>query len=178
MTGRLVDLSMSLNRRQRVTTELEPGQDFRETFDKLKDSELDIEIKKHRKKRSLDANAYAWKLIGELSAVLRLPPNYVYISYIRDIGGNFEIVPVREDHIEHWNQVWCGNHIGRFTEDLGPCRNIRGYHNIRSCIGSSDFDTSQMSRLIDELIHDCKEQGIETMTERELSLLKEGWGKK
>lgn len=51
MTGRLVDLSFGRNRKQRITVEID--RDFREDFDKLKDAELDIEIKKHRQKRSL-----------------------------------------------------------------------------------------------------------------------------
>ncbi len=177
MTGRLVDMSLSLDRRQRVTIELEPGQDFRETFDQLKDAVLDVEIKKHHKKRSLDANAYAWLLINKLSVILHISPNEVYRQHIRDVGGNFEVVPVQEGHLEHWDRLWCKGHDGRMTVDMGPCRNIRGYHNVRSYFGSSDFDTAHMSRLIDNLIQDCKAQGIETLTERELSLLKEAWGK-
>lgn len=61
-------------------------------------------------------------------------------------------------------------------EDLGPCRNIKGYHNIRSYISSSDYDTAQMSRLIDLVAEDCRENGIETMTPQQLDALKSRWG--
>ena len=61
-------------------------------------------------------------------------------------------------------------------EDLGPCRNIKGYHNIRSYISSSDYDTAQMSRLIDLVVEDCRENGIETMTPQQLDALKSRWG--
>ena len=44
--------------------------------------------------------------------------------------------------------------------------------------GSSTYNTRQMSRLIDSLIEECKEQGIETMTPAELALLKEDWDAK
>ena len=57
MTGRLVDMSFSLNRKQRIT--LEVDSDFRNLWDKLNQEPLlDIEIKKHRNKRSHSANAY------------------------------------------------------------------------------------------------------------------------
>ena len=42
------------------------------------------EIKQERKSRSLNANAYYWRLCGELSAALRIPPNDIYRQHIRD----------------------------------------------------------------------------------------------
>lgn len=56
MRGRLVDLAYGLNGRQRITVEV--TRDFREDFDRLREADLDIEIKKHREKRSKSANAY------------------------------------------------------------------------------------------------------------------------
>ncbi len=176
MKGRLVDLSFSINRKQRITLELE--EDFRGQYDKLKDTDLSVEIKKFRKKRSLDANAYAWVLMGQLAVQMRNTPQEIYRQYIPDIGNNFQIVPIQEDAIEEWDKLWCEGHIGRMTDDLGPCRNTPGYHNIRCYKGSSDYDTAQMARLIDMIIEDCKVCGIETMSERELSLLKVEWNGK
>lgn len=175
MRARLHDLSRGLDGGYLLT--VSTREDIRGLFEALREKDLDIDLKKHREKRSLDANAYFWSLCNLLSAKLRIPPNDVYRNYIRDIGGNFEIVPVKEERIEDWRRIWCRGHSGRIVDDLGPCRTIKGYHNTRCYIGSSDYDTAQMSRLIDMIVEDCREQGIETMTERELSLLKEGWGK-
>lgn len=159
---------------------LELDTDFRAEFQNLKDVPVDVEIKKHRNKRSLDANAYFWVLAGKLSAELttakvRVSPNDVYRSYVREIGGNYDVIPVREDRLEHWDRVWCAGHDGRMTVDMGPCRNLDGYHNVRTYIGSSDYDTSQMSRLIDLIVQDCKEHGIETLTPDKLDAMKEEW---
>ena len=55
MRGRLVDMSIGLNQKYRITVEVD--RDFREDYEKLKDQDLDIEIKKHRDKRSKSANA-------------------------------------------------------------------------------------------------------------------------
>ena len=67
MTGRLVDISFSLNRKQRIT--LEVDSDFRNLWDKLNQEPLlDIEIKKHRNKRSHSANAYFHVLVNKIAA--------------------------------------------------------------------------------------------------------------
>jgi hypothetical protein len=129
-----------------------------------------------RRGRSLDANAYFWTLVNRLADRLQTDPNEIYRAYIPDVGGNYEVVPVREDRIAVWEKVWCSGHVGRMIEDLGPCRNTKGYHNIRSYIASSDYDTAQMSRLIELVVADCRQLGIETMTPRELEALVSRWG--
>lgn len=129
-----------------------------------------------RKGRSLGANAYCWTLIGKLSDKLQTDANDIYRAYLPDVGGNYEIIPVREDRIEAWERVWCSGHIGRMIEDLGPCRTIKGYHNVRTYYASSDFDSRQMARLIELVVADCKQLGIETMTPRELDALVSRWG--
>ncbi len=173
MKGRLIDFSLSLNRKQRVTVELDG--DFREQFDELREADVDVEIKKHRKKRSLDANAYFWVLAGKLAAKTGLPTSEVYWNCIREIGDNFTIVPIREDAVHEWARVWAGHGAGWIIEDLGECRNIPRYHYVKSYYGSSIYDTRQMSRLLDLIIADCKDQGIETATPDELALMKARW---
>ena len=67
MTGRLVDMAFTLGGKQKVTLEL--NGDFREIWDKLhQEPILDVEIKKHREKRSLSANAYFHVLCNKISA--------------------------------------------------------------------------------------------------------------
>ena len=104
-----------------------PRRDAAKFVGEMKPRKYAVEIKEYRKKRSLDANAYAWTLIGKLAAVLStkeapVTPDNVYRDCIRDVGDNYDVIPVKEDRIEYWNRIWCAGHIGRFTEDLGPCR--------------------------------------------------------
>lgn len=141
----------------------------------MKEKLYDADLKEHREKRSLDANAYAWVLMDKLAAKLRMRPDEVYRQYIPDVAGNSVIVPVREDMIEHWDKIWCSGHLGRMIEDMGECRHTTGYHNIRCYLGSSDYDTTQMSRLIDLIVEDCKAQEIETKTPEQLAMMKEEW---
>lgn len=174
MRARLHDLSVARDGGWLLT--IRTNENVGGLFDELHECDVDVTVKKYRKKRSLDANAYFWVLANRLAEKLRIESNGIYRSYIPDIGGSYEVVPVREDKIDAWEKIWCSGHVGRMIEDMGPCRNIKGYHNIRSYISSSDYDTGQMSQLIELVVADCKEQGIETMTPRELDALVSRWG--
>lgn len=134
----------------------------------------DLEIKEHRKKRSLDANAYAWVLIGKLADALRMPPNLVYIQAIRDVGGNYEIIPIKAESAELFREIWQKQGIGWPCDDMGASK-IHGYRNLRCYYGSSTYDTRQMSQLIDNLVQDCKALDIETLPPDKLSAMMEGW---
>ena len=146
--------------------------------EEVKDKPQEVTIKPEKKRRSLDMNAYCWLLIGKLAAKLNLSPDEVYRSYIKDVAGNYQIVPVKAELVEKWDHLWCSGHIGRITVDIGPCRaeNLKGYHNVISYFGSSDYDTAQMSRLIDLIVQDCKAQGIETLSDEKLAAMNEEWG--
>jgi hypothetical protein len=140
-----------------------------------KDEPLDLDIKRPRKKRSLDANAYCWKLIGKLAEATRLSPEEVYRSHIRDVGGNYEVVPLRKEAVETWTKNWGHNGLGWVCDILGDCRKTPGYVNVVTYYGSSVYDPAQMSRLIDHIIQDCKGLGIETLPPAEVERLKEDW---
>ena len=133
-------------------------------------------IKPYRERRSLDANAYCWVLISKLAEHYGVSPEDVYKQQIRNIGGVYEIIPIREDAIAAFCRSWTAGHIGRMTDDLGECRNYKGYHNIRVWYGSSDYDSAQMSRLIDEIVQECKAARIQTLTPNQLANLKSMWG--
>ena len=144
------------------------------TMDMKQGRTYDAEIKLHREKRSLDANAYAWVLIGKLAAAVSLPKEVVYRELIRGIGDNFEVLPVRCDAAEKFVSAWQRNGLGWSCDRTGTSK-IHGYENIIAYYGSSTYDTAQMSRLIDLLVQECREQDIETMTPEELSRLKGAW---
>lgn len=132
-------------------------------------------LKKHGKKRTLNANAYFWALCGKLSAVVGEPPKDIYREYIRDIGDNFTIIPISDEAKGRYIEIWQSHGLGWICEDLGPAGD--GYSNIIAYYGSSTYDTRQMSRLIDLIVQDCKEQGIETLTPDEIALMNARWGK-
>ena len=141
---------------------------------KMKPKTYELTVREHRKKRSLDANAYAWVLIGKLADAMRVPPTVVYNNAIQNIGGNYEIIPIREEAVEKFKEVWTKQGLGWPCVDMGPSK-IQGYRNLRAYYGSSTYDTRQMSMLIDALIQDCKALDIETLSEEKLSAMMEVW---
>lgn len=134
---------------------------------------FDLEIKRHMEKRSLDANAMYWRLCGELAKETRQKPEEVYRRHIKDLG-NYEVLCVQTKALEAFTRRWTSGHLGRFAETRES--KIPGCTTVLAYYGSSDFDRREMSVLIDNCIQDCKALGIETASERELSILVQEWG--
>ena len=125
------------------------------------------EIKEHREKRSLTANSYLWLLIGKLADVLRTSKDEVYIEMLKRYGQG-EYVSVRSD-IDVSGLFKYYEERGRASLDG---REFTHYMVFR---GSSEYDTREMSVLIDGVISECKELDIETLPDWELERLKEDW---
>lgn len=146
-------------------------------YDEMHDwPEIAVELSKPRKKRSLDANAYAWVLMDKLAEKTGIAKEDIYREAIRNIGGNNAPLCMPEKEVEVFCEIWHKNGLGWLTEvtdsKIDGCRVVFAYY------GSSTYDTAQMARLIDRIVQDCKEQGIETMPPKELEALIEGWDKK
>ena len=134
-----------------------------------------IEVKKAKDKRSNDANAYAWVLIGKLAEAMGITPIEVYRQQVLDMY-TYRDGLIREEEFEAEKREWEKNHKGRMLEMIGPCRTQPGWVWARKYRSSSDYDTTEMSKFIDLIVFECKELGIETRTPAELDKLKEDWG--
>ena len=149
--------------------------DFKQLVDDMNQCEkLSIEIKPFRARRSLDANAYAWVLMDKLAEKLGESKIDIYREYVKHIGGNSETVCVKNSAVERLKEGWGKNGIGWVTETF-PSK-LEGCTNVLLYYGSSTYDTAQMSRLLDLIIQDCKEQDIPTETPDEIARLKALWG--
>lgn len=173
MKGQLINLSVnSENRRQRVTIELDG--DFREQYDRLSGKDVDVTVKPYRRKRSLDANAYAWTLIDKLASHMGITKEEIYRDAIRKIGGVSETVCVKAEAADMLCEGWTHNGLGwqceRVQSKLKGCVNVILYY------GSSVYDTGQMSHLIEQLIEDCHAIGLETKSHEEIASLLAEWG--
>lgn len=135
----------------------------------------DCEIKKHREKRSLDANAYMWVLVDKLAKATRIPKTEIYRKAIKEIGGVSDTVCVSAKAADRLASGWEWNGLGWFSERSES--KLKGCVNVTLYYGSSVYDVEQMSRLIDYMVEDCKALGIETMTPDKLEAIKEAWGR-
>ena len=124
--------------------------------DEMKDGKVyEADLKEHRKRRSLDANSYAWVLLGKLANKVCLPKEEVYREFVKDVGGNYEILPIRNDAVDKWITNWQGKGIGWVCDILGESK-LDGYTNVITYYGSSTYDSLQMSKLINLIVEECK----------------------
>ena len=173
MKGRLVDLTFTLDGKQRLVIELDG--DFRKKFAELKEHPVRVEVKRWRKKRSLDANAYAWVLMDKIAQATGVSKTEVYRKVIREIGGVSDIVAVRDEAVDKFREGWEKQGLGWQTEILDS---KPGYKRVIVYYGSSTYDTKQMSALIDSLVQDAQALGIETLPPHEIARLNSLWGEK
>ncbi|MBP3573233.1 MAG: hypothetical protein J6J71_01335 [Prevotella sp.] len=136
--------------------------------------EYTLTIKERKKKRSLDANAYAWVLLDKLASQIHESKEEIYKSYIKEIGGNSELVCIKTEAAESLCAGWSRNGLGWQTDTM-PSK-LKGCTNVILYYGSSVYDTEQMSRLIDLIVQDCKIFGIDTKDPEELEKLLTEWG--
>lgn len=137
---------------------------------------FDLEIKQHREHRSLDANSYFWVLCGKLAAKTGQPRESIYLELVKNIGDNYQIICCQDRAKDRMKELWGYGQLGWVVDEL-PSK-VKGCTNLMMYYGSSTYDTAQMSRLIDAVVSECKEQGIETATPEELARIKEEWGRK
>ena len=136
--------------------------------------EGDYSLAKSRKKRSLDANAYAWVIMDKLAASLGLTKSEVYRNAIKEIGGNSEIVIVKDEAVGDFCRCWESHGIGWQTDQMPSA--YPGMTNVICYKGSSEYDTKQMGLLIDNLVQDAQALGIETLPPYKLAGMMEEWG--
>lgn len=172
MKARLHDLSLARDGGYLLT--IATRENVGALYDELHETDVDVTVKKHREKRSLDANAYFWVLVDRLAEKTRIPKTDIYRRYIREIGGNHEMVCVIDSAVKKLRNGWEQNGLGWQTDTM-PSR-IPGCTNVILYYGSSTYNTRQMSHLIDMAVQDCQEQNIETLSPEKLAGMMEEWG--
>ena len=134
------------------------------------DKELTVQVKEYRQKRTLSQNAYMWVLLNEIGKAVNRSKEDIYKELVKDYGV-FEILPLKNEAVNRFNHNWTKNGLGWFTETIGQSK-LKGYTNLIAYYGSSTYDTQEMNRLLDAVVNECQELGIQTMTMAEILLLK------
>lgn len=115
----------------------------------------------------MNANAYAWALITKIADAVRLSKEDVYLNMLRHYGQS-EIVSVLSD-ID----------VSGYFKYYEPIANVKlqgkDFTHYKVYKGSSEFDTREMAILIDGIVHEAKNLGIDTLSESEINRLKSLW---
>ena len=127
------------------------------------DKDKKYEIKEYKQKRSLNANAYAWKLITEIGNVVRKSKEEVYLQMLKDYGQS-EIVSMLssispEGYFKYYEKFGTGIVKGK------------EFIHYKLYKGSSEFNTKEMSIFIDGIVQEAKQLGIQTLDEIEIEEL-------
>ena len=134
-----------------------------------KDKEYTVELKPLKSKKTTSQNAYAWSLMGQLAAKLKISVTDVYRQTQQGMS-RYEIVPVKVEAVQAFTKAWEAGHIGRIVEDIGRSK-IEGYRNLKVHYGISDYTKEEMSHFLELIIQECNEQGIQKLTHEEIKRL-------
>lgn len=161
--ARLIDIAKDYQTGKfRLTFELESF--LPNMVDAIRDVCLRLSIKKWKKKRSLDANAFYWQINSLMARELQTTPEELHEELLQRYGlldtdddGHISITvrsKVDMRRIDgHW-RLYKVSRDGRW----------KSYLRIR---GTSEYDTAEMSYFTDRVLEDARELGINTDTPRE-----------
>lgn len=127
-----------------------------------------FKIEEYKEKRSLNANAYAWVLITKISNVLRASKEEIYFLMLKRYGVS-EIVSILSN-------IDVTGYFKYYEEFGRSVLNNKEFTHYKIFKGSSEYNTKEMSILIDGIVSEAKALEIETMTPDQLAILKSSWG--
>lgn len=132
-----------------------------------KDTVYDVKIDKHREKRSLNANAYLWKLVTEIGNVLNKSKEEVYLQMLIDYGQSEMVSILSEIDVKGYFKYYklAGTSV----------LNGKEFNHYKIYKGSSECDTKEMSILLNGVVQEAKNLGIKTKDDIELERLVEEW---
>ncbi len=134
---------------------------FEQDKDKL------YEVKEHKLKRSLNANAYAWSLLSKIADVHGTSKEECYLFMLKRYGQS-EIISVL-------SEVDLSGYF-KYYDIFGQSElNGYSYTHYRIYKGSSEYNTKEMAILIDGIVSEAKELEIETLPPNEIERLKSLW---
>lgn len=181
LTGKLAyNVSFTAKGKPIITLELNENKPALEMVDELHNAEkISVKIDKFREKRSLDANRYLWKLCSLLADKLSddgVPhtKEEVYQMAIKAKGIYREQGELPVDFAKTSRTAWEMLGTGWITEQVdfepdGDRVVVRYYY------GSSTYTSKQLSRVLEWLIAECHQQGIETKSKEEVDSLLSQW---
>ena len=181
MTGFLRGISLNW-RTKRPEITLEVDGDAAD-IEKLSDKKLTVELKQYREKRSLDANAYYWVLTGKLAEAVGQSNSWMHNHLLRQYGqlqiiddqGVYLVLPDTEEAQKAIDESET-YHL-KPTSQVKPGKGGKMYRTYMMLKGSREYDTKEMARLIDGLVKECKEAGIETLPPEEIERMMSGYEK-
>lgn len=138
--------------------------------DAIRDCCLRLSVKRWKEKRSLDANAYMWALLGKMAQVLHTSAEELYEEMLQRYG----VLDMHDDgHIAI--TVKSGVDMSRIDGHWKLYKRSKDgkWNSYLRIKGTSEYDTTEMSGFIGQIIDEAQELGIDTATPDELERMAE-----
>lgn len=165
LKGNLVNLQYTIDNQQLVTFKI--TNDFTQFYDDLVDKKLSISLKQFREKRSHNANSFLWHLCNQLGNKMRISKEEVYFNLLRNYGQSEIVSVVSKADVKG---------ILKYYDEVGEgFVGGKKFIHYKAYRGSSEYDTYEMSVLLDGTVCEAKEQGLQVYSASELDLLKREW---
>ena len=173
-TGKVVGISQDyLSGTYTISFQVNETERVLHGYDSIKDiPKLSVSVKKWRKKRSLDANAYAWVLMTKIADVQEYPTTKeeIYEKMLKDYGVLEEV-----DGLPITITVKASVDMSKISGHWLLIKSNGTFNAYAMIKGSSEYDTKEMSHFIEGVVAEAKELGIETLTPAELDEMMKVW---
>lgn len=165
MKGRIVDYLFIRSGKGRLTLDID--EDFRQKWEQLHDKDVDVTVKKYSEPRTLRANAYLWILITEIGNRLHEDKDEVYFDMLKAYGQG-GAVSVQSEYALRFERT------NKYTEFLGISElNGRLWWHYRFWVGSHEYNRDEFSILLDGVIKEARQLGIEIRPQDEIEAMLE-----
>ena len=126
-TAIITDINIDFNTRKPKISLLLDTNEISVVEELKNENKLNVELKKYKKKRSLDANAYMWVLVSKIQEKLNIPKEDIYRNAIKNIGV-YEVIPVKDEAVERFIEAWKHNGLGWVCETTKS--KLEGFTNV------------------------------------------------
>lgn len=135
------------------------------------------DLKEHKEKRTLTQNAYYWVLIDKVAGAARISKPELHNRLLRQYGvlervDGFPLavfLPDTENAEKSALEATTYHLRPTSVTKQGSKGTLRQYVMLK---GSHDLNTTEMAELLDGIIQEARQLGIETMTPAELERLR------
>lgn len=181
LTGRIDSVARDvLTGRDRITFTCDPFPV--QGLEKYTEKPLTISVKEYSRKRSLSANAYYWTLVNAMAAALKISNSAMHNMLLRRYGspesldGKLCYVTMPDTLEAEKKALEADTYHVKPTSDVRLGTDGMFWRTYVLMKGSHQYDTKEMARLIDGVVSECKELGIETLPEDQLERMVEDYG--
>lgn len=130
---------------------------FKRNVNDLTKQPYSLDIKVPKSKRSLDQNRLLWEIIGQISKELNIDDLDIYAYLIEKTNAKYDEIIVKAEAIERLRTMYRAVKVIRPTKEHGESFVV-----ARIYYGSSQFNTKEMTDLINHALDYANESGIVT----------------